>query len=272
MMKNLENDDRGINKIKLELHVKYIIVISLILLSMTIIGATVTNNNFVNEVSFAATISSIILSVVAILMTLIGELKSENTKDKFLAISDTLSSVTDKIDKSADNLKGLSEINEKITSIEKIICRIENIDKIVGETNLSVNSMVAATLAIDNTSKVVSNSIDYIELLKGIMTFFKKQNNDTSNKCILFMIYYIIVYSKKIAKGVPKEHIKVDLKTIDKFDDSILDFSWGLFFSFIGSKWSEDNQFTKYVCTIMNQDYNEFRIAIDNVVSQRLIK
>lgn len=66
-MENNQNDfEKDLKHEKLKLHYKYLIVIAIIILFAGIVLATSNQNEFVSQVSFGSTISSIILSVIAI--------------------------------------------------------------------------------------------------------------------------------------------------------------------------------------------------------------
>jgi hypothetical protein len=99
---------------KLKLHIKYISGISLSLIALVIISRGYSNNVFVGEISFAATISSIILSVIAILMTIIGETKADNTKDKLVNVSEDLETITKSIGDATNKLENALNSNKEL--------------------------------------------------------------------------------------------------------------------------------------------------------------
>ncbi|WP_238899348.1 hypothetical protein [Clostridium sp. YIM B02500] len=102
---------------KMKLHIKYVLGIALTSTSLTIVAACFTKNKFVNEVSFASTVASIILSVIAIIMTIVGENKSENTKDKLINLSEDLEGIVQKIEKTTSEFENAVKLNSKIKTI-----------------------------------------------------------------------------------------------------------------------------------------------------------
>ena len=92
-MENNKNID-PIQHEKLKLHIKYIVAIALILLFGGIVLATSNQNEFVNQVSFASTITSIILSVIAIWMSISGERSTNDIRISIAESTERLSSIT----------------------------------------------------------------------------------------------------------------------------------------------------------------------------------
>lgn len=112
---------------KMKLHIKYMLGISMGLIGIVIVTNGYANNEFISQISFASTITSIILSVIAIIMTIVSETKSENTKDKLLNVSDNLEGIVAKIEYTTSNLKDITTSNAEVkTQLSSINNTIEN--------------------------------------------------------------------------------------------------------------------------------------------------
>ncbi len=123
----------------LKLHYKYLIVISAILLFGGIVLASADQTEFAAQVSFASTITSIILSVIAILMSLWGERTTNEIKTSITESAERLSGYTKEIgvlnnshketmDKQLDELKNvqeqLTQVIQSIGNVEKQVSSI----------------------------------------------------------------------------------------------------------------------------------------------------
>ena len=100
------------------------LAVLLLIFALTI--RTADNDIFVNQVSFASTITSIILSVIAIWMSISGERQTSEIKEKVVIASDKLA---DTVNESQKIMKDLKEtlkeqnsiymgISDKITSVD----------------------------------------------------------------------------------------------------------------------------------------------------------
>ena len=96
--------DLKVKCVKMKLHSMYLAVIATIICVWLFSIKTYGNNEFVGQVSFAGTITSIILSVLAIIMSITGEGKTEHVKEQ-------LESTAAQINESQ---KAVSEINKSI--------------------------------------------------------------------------------------------------------------------------------------------------------------
>jgi len=80
------------------LHYKYSIVIAIILLFGGIVLATSNQDEFVVQVSFGSTMSSIILSIIAIWMSISGERTTNDIRTKIAESTERLSNTTNNIE------------------------------------------------------------------------------------------------------------------------------------------------------------------------------
>ncbi|SHH56813.1 hypothetical protein [Clostridium intestinale] len=169
---------------KLKIHFNYLLAISLILIALIIIASSYWNEAFVGQVSFAGTISSIILSVIAIIITLIGESKSDNTKDKLLNVSDSLVKTAEIISNSSNELKEISSITSKI---EKLYEYMDKVIMNVEETNISIKNLAPTTIS----SKIDDVLLDVSEMYIRIRDGYK--SNAIAFKFIVCASYWFIL-------------------------------------------------------------------------------
>lgn len=102
--------DNKIKIMKTKLHCTYLLIIAT-LICVWVFASTHVNAEFVNQVSFASTITSIILSVLAIIMSITGEGKTEHLKDQLEASAKEIK----------ESQKIVNEINETIQeSLNKV--------------------------------------------------------------------------------------------------------------------------------------------------------
>ena len=100
---------------RIKLHIRYICFITISIVVWLIATGTANNKEFYNWVSFAGTITSIILSVLAIIMSITGEGKTEHIKDQ---LEDTANHIRQaqcivgEINKSIED--NLGELNSEI--------------------------------------------------------------------------------------------------------------------------------------------------------------
>lgn len=146
---------------KLKLHIKYIIAISLILFFGSIVLATSNQNEFVSQVSFAGTITSIILSVIAIWMSISGERTTNDIRMKIAESTERLSGTTKEIEILNNNHKKtmgkqLDELKNVQEQLTQVIQSINNVEKQVSymyEKNNTTNSNAINNNAMDENPK-----------------------------------------------------------------------------------------------------------------------
>lgn len=101
--------------IKIKLHSMYLAVIAIMICVWLFSVITYENNEFVGQVSFAGTITSIILSVLAIIMSITGEGKTEHVKEQLESTAAQINEsqkVVSEINKSIEN--NLGQLTEEI--------------------------------------------------------------------------------------------------------------------------------------------------------------
>ena len=122
--------------------------IAVAIVTWLIATGTATDKEFTNWVSFAGTITSIILSVLAIIMSITGEEKSE-------AVRNRLEMTSKKIDAAVETIEKINDgTEENMSSIERTLDllnqKIENID----------SHIMAYTKNNQNNDVVTENSFE----------------------------------------------------------------------------------------------------------------
>lgn len=137
----MENDKKPdiVQYEKSKLHLKYIIVIATILFFGSIVLATANQNEFVAQVSFGSTITSIILSVVAIWMSISGERTTNDIRFKISDSTERLSGTTKEIEILNNNHK--ETLNTQINELKNVQEKLNELLYSVGDIKEKVNSM-----------------------------------------------------------------------------------------------------------------------------------
>ncbi|MFL0245513.1 hypothetical protein [Candidatus Clostridium stratigraminis] len=237
---------------KLKLHTKYIIAISLGLISLVIISRGYSNNIFIGQVGFAATISSIILSVIAILMTIIGETKSDNTKDKLVNVSDELEVITKSIGDATNKLEAtLYSSQELFSGINNIQ---SNIDQLINSKSIETNEEMVMT-KIDTENEGHSCYINIFEDAG-------KRLNEVNYKDLALVLFYIGVKKKCGFNKISYQEFTEDMKNLKiQFND--LQSCWYASLLFSKALWKTDD-FNKF---IYNTIKNRYSYEVNNIKS-----
>lgn len=127
---------------RIKLHAKYISCISLGIVVWLIATGTYDNSYFPEWVSFASTITSIILSVVAIILSITGESKTDAIKTDLSETAKKLDNVTDRIDK--EMFGANQETKELIKELERQIAILQDkVDKVPEQVNQYTKNSVS---------------------------------------------------------------------------------------------------------------------------------
>lgn len=125
---------------KIRLHAKYIACISLGVVIWLITTGTANNEEFTGWVSFASTITSIVLSVIAIILSITGETKTDVMRSQMENTADKLEQNAIAIDvankKNEENIRDLKEnilvLQRKIEQMqvtnEEVINRYQKVE------------------------------------------------------------------------------------------------------------------------------------------------
>lgn len=100
-------------------------ILAVAIMILCLISAGSSQSTFVDQFSFASTITSIVLSVIAIWMSITGERGTIEIKDKILHASERLEKTTSNVEKINSNYQ--KEISDQITSLEYIQKKLDEI-------------------------------------------------------------------------------------------------------------------------------------------------
>ncbi|WP_270621237.1 hypothetical protein [Parabacteroides merdae] len=139
----------------IKIHFIYVVFILVVIIIVLLSCRLSDNQSFVDIVSFAGTLTSIILSVLAIFITVLSNDSFSNLMEKIRGLTDSINPLKIKIDESSDKMKDTigelnktnqelknssQDINKVIQNLEKNICNqvkgIENkMDKLLSPSN-----------------------------------------------------------------------------------------------------------------------------------------
>lgn len=104
-----------------------ILLMLLVFVSTFVLGD---NDTILAYISFASTITSIILSILAIFMTVLSEYKNENTKNKIDIATIKIESSKNELTKLQENLsKNLSSYKDLLEKLDIVLIEIKNIEE-----------------------------------------------------------------------------------------------------------------------------------------------
>ncbi len=117
-----------------------VLIISIALMILALTVKTADDSVFVGQVSFASTVTSIVLSVIAIWMSITGERSTNEIKEKVSSSVDKLTETTCKSTALTDDLKRtLDNQNKKydeiIEKMEAVVSNVEGMKATVGSMN-----------------------------------------------------------------------------------------------------------------------------------------
>ena len=237
----MENNQNEINlkHEKLKLHYRYIIVICFIICIGTIIIAAHSQEAFVSQVSFAGTITSIVLSVIAIWMSISGERTTNDIRIKITESTERLSDTTKNVETLNKNYEKtmdtqLNELKNVQEQLAKVIFSINNVGEqvshlqekntiIPGSINNNIYNTTQRTgLFIENEQEKPSRTyrIDWDE--GRIIGFVDGQEamNQYIKKAILTPRFRCLIYSNQYGseiietlmdKEVTREYIEAEI-------------------------------------------------------------
>lgn len=187
-----------ITKLKEEnhkLHTRYIITISIIICIGSIIMATYNNEAFVSQVSFAGTISSIILSVLAIWMSISGERTTNDIRIKIAESTERLSGTTKEV--KSLNKKYESTMNEQLTELknvqEQLTKIIHSVDNVGEQVSIITQQKVYNTSNVSNNTNI--NIMDTNQRITLFRNIYRWTSNGNYYQDLLFckMVYFVIL-------------------------------------------------------------------------------
>lgn len=165
--------------------------IALMILALTV--KTADNSVFVGQVSFASTVTSIVLSVIAIWMSITGERSTNEIKEKVSSSVDKLTETTCKSTALTDDLKKtLDNQNKKydeiIEKMEAVVSNVEGMNTTVG----SMNSLLSEIGMPTNKNGEEFDEQILIKMANMVLESFQGSTADKGReklKCALAFTY-----------------------------------------------------------------------------------
>lgn len=160
------------------------LILGIVLMIMALVIKTGNDTTFVNQVSFASTITSIILSVIAIWMSITGERSTNEIKTKVSDSVDKLLQTTNESDELVRNLRDV--LSEQTKYYDNLISEVQGV-KITVDSFM--NSKGDKIETISNTFAIYQNVLDGIankkikrELHRIMIEVFSEMKNDPKQK------------------------------------------------------------------------------------------
>lgn len=185
----MDDKDREIQKIK---EYNYVLWAVIALLSVNLVNVfaqkTCGDQTFVDQVSFASTISSIILSVIAIIMTFVS--------------NDTINSLLHKVRDLHDNIKDVPiEIKRTSEDLNKSVIQLKSFESKLSELPSSIKTN------IDELKVLLDNAIEKIDGIdkrtEGFDELIKKggENDVTGSNNLLLKDEYFKLFMNRISEA-----------------------------------------------------------------------
>lgn len=238
-----------INDNSRKLHLLYVtgilVFIVIELVSYICLNACDSSDKIISYISFASTLSSLILSVVAIIYTIVSNQKGN---DVFIKISDkaeAINTVSDKLCAIVQSLDSkLYNFEHELRAIHKITNDTKNV--INGMSNVPANQILGADIDVE---KVIQPMIQAGSILGNLALlaccYSNQKNKDFELKC-LFPNYERYVYGYLIAVN-SMSFISVDIKDENVHVNSVNDIIMGNLKVFFSSLSTENYDFIKNI-------------------------
>ena len=155
--KNYDEYELKLKCMRTKLHCRYIACIATGIVIWLITTGTSSNEKFPELISFASTITSIILSVIAIIMSITGESKTDVMRNQMEETAKKLDVVTNELRKDMDTANG--DIRNLISQLDKQIKILQDkVDKVPEQVNQYKNT----NRTYSNTkNKTIGNNSDW---------------------------------------------------------------------------------------------------------------
>lgn len=244
---------------KMKLHIKYLIAIAIGIIGITIVAACFTNKVFVDQISFASTITSIILSVIAIIMTIVGENKSENTKDKLINLSENLESIVIKIEKTTDEFNNISVRNQKMES------KIDNIGSVIENQYASISKDSAKGEDNSDTAKMDKQKNSHIDVINEAS---ENVNYEIFKNLCITILYIDARFKTEIQEITYQEYIDANKMIGMNISDNYQLIVWTMASIFLKAILN-DSQFVEHVYNISKNKYSSEVNKIEDFVKNK---
>lgn len=138
--------------VKTKLHSTYLLIIAVMVCIWLFSVLAHGDTDFVDQISFASTITSIILSVLAIIMSITGEEKTEHIKDQLEVTAKDIKKSQETVTNINETIKNsLEKVNEGMDLINK------KIDMLPDATAKKVSEFTINSEDVDSDSKKASD-------------------------------------------------------------------------------------------------------------------
>lgn len=172
---------------------KIVLIISIVLMILALTVKTSDDSAFVGQVSFASTVTSIVLSVIAIWMSITGERSTNEIKEKVSSSVGKLTETTCKSTALTDDLKKtLDNQNKKydeiIEKMKTVVSNIEGMKVTVG----SMNSLLSEIGTPANKNDEEFDKQILVRMVNMVLESFQGPSADEGRekiKCALAFAY-----------------------------------------------------------------------------------
>lgn len=255
-MENNQNE-KNVKHDNLKLHFIYVVVICFIICIGTIIIAAYNQEAFVSQVSFAGTITSIVLSVIAIWMSISGERTTNDIRIKITESTERLSDTT-------KNVETLNKNYEK--TMDTQLKELKNVQEQLTKVIYSINSVGEQVSHLQEKSSIISNTIDKqilnttqrITIFNTIYTGFI--NKDPYLEWLFCMIIYIFITRYNKNRGAC--NLNNILYDLSQFNVDInlwmksIDIYWGIFNTLLAASVFDDETAVNHIFNHVNSKIN----------------
>lgn len=252
-----ENTDKqcDIKYEKLKLHIKYISGISIAICALVITISTFYTKEFVEQVSFAGTISSIILSVIAIIMTIAGETKADNAKDRLINTTFTLQTVANGMKENADKV---TEIGKILDEIKVIQCKLEEVNDGVDEIK---NAQIRNILEKNSSKKIDTQETDLLIKIYESWIMYD-EGEGFASEMVISAIYFIFKFSENMSDSTIKSYIQIVKSHYHEVEEGDVSMSIGIAVVFCRYLW-ENEMFKNNIEENLNTKCKRLKKKID---------
>lgn len=151
----MDDKDKEIQKTKEYNYVLWSIIVILAIMLVNLFAQQTCNNEiFVNQVSFASTISSIILSVIAIIMTVVSNDSISSLLHKVRDLHDNIKDIPSDIKKTSNDL------NNSVEQLNSLEDKLNKIPEKLEQTQETINHSIEKLICILDDVKIKVEGID----------------------------------------------------------------------------------------------------------------
>ncbi len=159
-MENNQNE-KNLQQEKLKLHFTYIVVICFIICIGTVILAAHNQETFVSQISFAGTITSIVLSILAIWLSMSGERTTNDIRIKISESTERLSETTKNVENLNKNYE--TTMNTQLNELKNVQEQLKELLNSVGDIREQVHTMQGVPISpneqSDNSKIIIFENI-----------------------------------------------------------------------------------------------------------------